>query len=125
MTIFTGKYVLIVEDEPIVAMCLEDVIAALGCRVIGPAARLDQAIALAGHEPIDAAILDVNLGEDRSYPVADLLRARSIPFVFATGYASAGYERMPDAQFIEKPYTAAQIRSALGEMIGGEASHLA
>jgi CheY-like chemotaxis protein len=119
MSIFAGKYILIVEDEPIVAMCLEDVIEALGCRVVGPAARLDQAIALARREPIDAAILDVNLGDDRSYPVADLLRARAIPFVFATGYASAGYERMPDAQFIEKPYTAAQIRTALGDMIGG------
>lgn len=119
MNTLTGKRILIVEDEPIVAMCLEDMLQGLGCLIVGPAARLSEGLALATDEQVDAAILDVNLGKDRSYPIADLLRARSIPFVFATGYGRTDYAMAPDAGLLEKPYTVDQVRSVLAALMPG------
>jgi CheY-like chemotaxis protein len=119
MSKLAGKRILIVEDEPIVAMCLEDMLQSLGCLIVGPAARLSEGLALAADEQVDAAILDVNLGKDRSYPIADLLRARSIPFVFATGYGRTDYAMDPDAGLLEKPYSADQVRSVLAALMPG------
>ncbi|HEX6011198.1 MAG TPA: response regulator [Geminicoccaceae bacterium] len=82
----SGRRVLVVEDELIVAFLLEDMLAGLGCAVVGPAARVDQALALLDAEAIDAALLDVNLNGHKSYPVADALAARGVPFVFSTAY---------------------------------------
>lgn len=119
MSALTGKRILIVEDEPIVAMCLEDMLQSLGCLIVGPAARLSEGLALATDEQVDAAILDVNLGRERSYPIADLLRARSIPFVFATGYGRADYQADPAAGLLEKPYTTEQVSAMLAALMAG------
>ena len=82
----SGRRVLVVEDETMVAWLLEDMLADLGCAVVGPAARVNQALAMLDAEAIDAAVLDVNLNGQMSYPVADALAARGVPFVFSTGY---------------------------------------
>jgi CheY-like chemotaxis protein len=82
----SGRRVLVVEDETMVAWLLEDMLADLGCTVVGPAARVNQALAMLDAEAIDAAVLDVNLNGQKSYPVADALAARGVPFVFSTGY---------------------------------------
>src|SRR4051794_22900016 len=82
----SGRRVLVVEDEMIVAWLLQDMLADLGCAVVGPAARVSQALAMIDAEAIDAAVLDVNLNGQKSYPVADALAARGMPFVFSTGY---------------------------------------
>ena len=98
------KRILVVEDEPLVAMLLEDMLIELGFEVVGPALRLDAATELAGREPLDGAILDVNLGEARSDAVAAALAERGIPFAFATGYAAPGGawgERVP---VLRKPF---------------------
>src|SRR4029078_2691283 len=96
---FAGLRVLVVEDEMIVAWVLEDMLADLGCAVIGPAARVKQALAMIDAEAVDAALLDVNLNGQKSYPVADALAARGVPFIFATGYEkdrlNNGYEDVP------------------------------
>ncbi|MDP8916774.1 MAG: response regulator [Pseudomonadota bacterium] len=106
--------VLVVEDEAMVAMLVEDILLDLGHVVVGPAMRLDEAVPLARQGEFDIAILDVNLGTARSYPVADLLRDQGIPFVFATGYGSAGLE---DAYrgltlTLKKPFGAEDVRRA-------------
>lgn len=119
MTDLAGKRILIVEDEPIVAMCLEDMLECLGCQVVGTAARLSEGLKLADETEMDAAILDVNLGLDRSYPIADRLLARSIPFVFATGYGRAEYAALPNAALIEKPYTMRQVGAVLEGLMPG------
>jgi DNA-binding response OmpR family regulator len=83
-SLLKGRNILLVEDEMMVAMLLEAVLENEGCNVIS-AGHLEQATRLAKERAIDAAILDMNLHGRRSYPVADVLVARAIPFVFATG----------------------------------------
>ena len=101
----SGRRVLVVEDETMVAWLLEDMLADLGCAVVGPAARVNQALAMLDAEAIDAAVLDVNLNGQMSYPVADALAARGVPFVFSTGYSGLdmrdGYRDRP---VLKKPF---------------------
>ena len=115
MTVLTGLRVLVVEDEPAVAMYLEDILDELGCITIGPANRLSEGLALA-EGPLDAAILDINLAGERSNAIAELLRARGVPFAFASGYGNApeGF----GAPMIEKPYRTADIGRALNNLLG-------
>ena len=89
-----GAKVLVLEDETLVSMMVEDMLMDLGCEIVGPFARLDQAIAAvqAGAQ-IDLALLDVNLGGERSFPLAEILAEKGTPFVFTTGYDESG---MPD-----------------------------
>ena len=95
----TGNRVLLVEDEILVAMMMRDILTELGFTVVGPFSRLSEAMVAAVHEEIDAGIVDVNLGGEFVYPVADVLVARQIPFVFVTGY---GVESI-DARFAFVP----------------------
>ena len=81
-----GNRILLVEDEILVAMMMRDMLTELGFSVVGPFSRLSEAMVAAVHDGIDAGIVDVNLGGDFIYPVADVLVARRIPFVFVTGY---------------------------------------
>ena len=117
MTILGGKRVLIVEDEPIVAMCLEDMLIDLGCEVVGPASRVQEGLTLAETEGLDAAILDVNLGADYSYAIADALSERGVPFAFATGYDRVDYSRGGESTLIQKPYKAERVGSVLETLI--------
>lgn len=116
MSGFAGLRILVVEDEPIVAMCLEDILEGLGCLPVGPASRLGEGLALAEAGGLDAAILDINLGGERSTRIADSLRRQSIPFAFASGYGAApeGFEGLP---LIEKPYREADVVAALTALL--------
>ena len=84
------RRVLVVEDEILIGMLLEDMLGELGYAIAATASRVDEAAALARDGEFDAAILDVNLNGQDVYPVADILAARGIPFVFATGYGERG-----------------------------------
>jgi len=114
----SGRRVLVVEDEVIVSWALEDMLAELGCAVVGPAARVDQALAIIEAETVDAAVLDVNLNGEKSYRVADALAARGVPFVFSTGYnrdsLEKDYLRFP---MLQKPYKRATLSDALGTLL--------
>lgn len=112
-----GLRVLVVEDEPVVAMCLEDMLEALGCATIGPASRLAEGLALAEAGGFDTAILDINLGGERSTPIAQALRARGVPFAFASGYGSPPEGFGDGVPMIEKPYREAQVAGALERLI--------
>ncbi|MDI4665229.1 response regulator [Xanthobacter autotrophicus] len=122
--IFSGKRVLVVEDEFLVALGLEDNLRSLGCTVVGPIASLSAAMAAAAHEKVDAAILDVNLAGEAVYPAATILADRGIPFLFCSGYT--GSVRMPaefaDAPRVAKPYTSRVIADALCELLSGGAT---
>jgi CheY-like chemotaxis protein len=110
----SGKRVLVVEDEMIVAMCLEDSLTSMGAEVVGPAMRLDAAVELARSEGLHGAVLDINLHGERSYPVADILQERGVPFVFATGYGHAeGYNGFNDVPVLKKPYRDSELASLL------------
>ena len=118
--VLQGLKVLVLEDETLVSMMVEDMLADLGCEVVGPFARLDGALAFVGEgEPaIDIALLDVNLGGERSFPLAEVLSGRSVPFVFTTGYDDAG---MPEAwrgrPALRKPFTMAEMALALRQTV--------
>ena len=116
----TGKRVLVVEDEALAAMLLEDNLESLGCTVVGTAARLEAAEQQARSAAIDVATLDVNLAGKLSYPVAEILRGRDIPFVFATGYGSLALpEQFRDCVVLTKPYSQGQLAEALRRSLSG------
>lgn len=111
-----GLRILLVEDEELVALALEDMLIDMGSKVVGPAYSLSEALTLIDSAEIDGAILDVNLGGERVYPVADILAARHIPFVFITGYGSAGLRDLDrNRPVLQKPYRA----DSLAEIIRG------
>lgn len=113
-----GRRILVVEDEALVAMALEDMLVDLGCVVVGPAFDLRTAMELANVEALDGAILDINLSNDRSFPVAELLGDRAIPFLFATGYGGQGLEPpFEDAPVLPKPYSRASLESLLSDLV--------
>ncbi|MEO5324011.1 response regulator [Mesorhizobium sp. CC13] len=110
------RRILIVEDEFILAMLLEDLLSDMGHQVVASIASLDKAMEFAGRGDVDFAILDINLGGEKSFPVAAILRRRGIPFVFATGYGSAGLTTEYDNEFtLQKPYEPKQLRRAISE----------
>lgn len=114
MNAFAGRRILVVEDEPIIAMALEDMLLDLGCEVVGPASTLAEAQALAETADIDAALLDININNGRSYVIADELRRRAVPFAFATGYGEAGLENGGgNAPVLQKPYRQAEVEAVL------------
>jgi len=113
-----GKRILVIEDEPIVAIALQDMLETLGYEVVGPAFRLAAARTLAETEPLDAAILDVNMGDGDSYAVARFLRTRGVPYIFATGYGREGLEAgHEDVAVLQKPYHQEQVAVALDAVL--------
>ena len=85
--LLSGRRVLVVEDEMMILMIIEDMLADLGCESVTAAATVDQALALIDAQVFDAAMLDMNLNGNKSHAVADALAARGVPFVFSTGYS--------------------------------------
>ncbi|WP_437576110.1 response regulator [Sorangium sp. So ce887] len=101
-----GLRILIVEDEPMIASSLEDVLTDLGCVVIGPALNMRDAIRLAREAEMDGASLDINIAGEKVYAVADILRERGIPYVFITGYGKAGLRESDLSRpVLQKPYS--------------------
>jgi DNA-binding NtrC family response regulator len=113
-----GAQILIVEDEMLITMLLEDILDELGCKVSGSAVNLRQAEDLVASAQADAAILDVNLGGDPVFPVAEKLVQRSIPFMFASGYGSATLpEKWQGHPTLPKPFTSEQVAKALEDLL--------
>ena len=100
-----------------VAMNIEDMLLELGHEMAGLASRLGPALALARERRFDAAMLDVNLAGEPSFPVADLLIERGIPFLFATGYGRQGIEeRYRALPLLQKPFRTEELGRALNEI---------
>ncbi len=111
MSALAGKRVLVLEDEFLLAMEATETLEELGAVVVGPAHHVDAALALIAQEGIDAALLDVNINGKSSTPVAEMLAARGVPYVFATGYG-AGADVPKGARIVDKPYTRDDIAVA-------------
>jgi CheY-like chemotaxis protein len=112
-----GLRVLVVEDEMMVSMLIEDMLTDLGCKVVGPASRLDEAIELVKVSELDCAVLDVNLGGQPIFPLADLLRERGRPFAFATGYGDAGLREIDrGTPVLQKPFREGDLARVLAEL---------
>jgi CheY-like chemotaxis protein len=118
MKTLSSLKVLVVEDEALVSMLVEDMLTDLGCTVVGPAAEIEEALKLASSADIDAALLDVNLGGRPIFPVADALRARGVPYAFASGYGEAGIsEDHRGSAVLQKPFREADLRRVLEGLV--------
>ena len=116
--------VLIVEDEAVVSMLIEDMLLDFGTEVVGPVTRIKDALRLAREDDLDLAILDINIAGETTYSVADVLRARAIPFVFATGYSlNAIPERFKESAKLRKPFTFRSFEKTLREALAGRPCH--
>lgn len=104
----------------LVAMLMEDILTDFGCDVVSTVARLDDAVKSAREEEIDIALLDVNLGGKRSFPVADILAERGVPFLFVSGYGEHGLEAPhQNRPVIQKPFSPEAIADALLNALKG------
>jgi CheY-like chemotaxis protein len=116
--LFSGRHVLVVEDEIMVLMLIEEMLAELGCGSVTAAATVDQALEAIDANVFDVAMLDVNLNGTKSYPVADALAARGVPFLFATGYSDhalkGGY---PDRPVLTKPFQFQELADGLARLL--------
>jgi DNA-binding response OmpR family regulator len=124
MAELAGRRILLVEDEYMLASDLAEFLERHGTSVVGPVGSVSEALALVDATPIDAAVLDVNLRDERVYPVADVLIGRGVPIVFATGYDELLLQRpylgLPRCQKpIDKPALLKTLQAALGTQNGG------
>jgi DNA-binding response OmpR family regulator len=116
--------ILVVEDEAMIALLVEDMVLDFGSEVVGPAAKMDEALRLASQADLDAAILDVNVGGEVVFPVADLLRGRGVPIIFATGYGAGGLpSRFENVSTLTKPFSYEALAEALRTVLANQACH--
>jgi DNA-binding NtrC family response regulator len=110
-----GLHILIAEDETLVSMLLEEMLADLECTVIGTASNLDEVMSSIGTaERLDVAILDVNLGGQPIEPAVEALKARGTPYLFITGYGAASVnDRFAGAPVLQKPFQMPMLERAL------------
>ncbi|MDR6820870.1 CheY-like chemotaxis protein [Neorhizobium sp. 2083] len=119
MTDYFGLKVFVVEDEGFVALMIEDMLEDLGCEIVASAARLADALRLAATVQVDLAILDVNLAGQPSFPIAEILQERGIPFVFSTGYGQSGLSReFADQPLIGKPFSIKELQQTIAFALG-------
>lgn len=110
---------LIVEDDEIIAMLMEEMLQDMGYEVAATAGRLDRAVELARDICIDFAIVDVNLAGEESYPVAEILRDRNIPFTFMSGYGPGGLAaNWSAAAIVSKPISPTLLAETLKRILG-------
>jgi len=121
-----GLRVLVVEDSFLIAWSLRRMLSDFGCRVVGPASTVEDAIRLINECGCDAGILDINLGSMTSGPVAAALMDKGCPFVFVTGYSSPAQLENKYNLFrrLHKPVSESALRAAIMEDLGGGAKNL-
>ena len=120
--VLQGRRILIVEDEMLVAMELEQMLAEHGCEILGPASTIDRALALLQRQRPDAAVLDVNLNGTTVAPVAAALREQHVPFVLATGYGGnqAMQPELRGAPRLDKPVNHPRLIRALAGVLAAK-----
>ena len=112
------KRILIVEDEPFIALTLEDMLDELGFSLVGTVSHIAEALEMIAREPVDCALLDVNLGSEKIDPVADLLAAKGCLFIFTTGYGASGIPAGHTGRpVLQKPFRMDDLASTLNRTI--------
>jgi CheY-like chemotaxis protein len=116
--LLAGRRVLVIEDEMLILMMIEDMLADLGCESVAVASKVGPAISLIEGQAFDTAMLDLNLNGIESYPIADALTARDVPYFFSTGNnltnVKDGYR---DQDVLKKPFTFEQLSSMLSRSL--------
>ncbi len=123
---------LLVEDEALVAMMIQQCLTETGHSIVGPISTASEAIVTAKNGDFDAAILDINLGDGMAYPVAEILAARGIPFIFVTGFeADAVDDRFSKVPVLQKPIERQMLQKIFvpknangGAVVGGKEAAL-
>jgi CheY-like chemotaxis protein len=111
--------ILIVEDEAFIAAMLADILEELGYDVAASASQISQAKDILAVQQVDIALLDVNLGDEKIDPVADLLAERACPFIFTTGYGRAGIPAAHATRSVlQKPFKINDLAAALDKELG-------
>ena len=114
-----GCRVLVVEDETLIAVLIEDMLAAMECEIVGPIGKLETAIQTAKESKFDIAVLDITFRGGKVYPVAEDLLARGVPFVLASGYGDwALPASLRDQPRLTKPFTAAELEEQVRLLFG-------
>jgi CheY-like chemotaxis protein len=118
-----GLRVLVVEDEALVLLTLEDMLADLGCQVVVSVQHVEEALRLALDAVVDVALLDVNVGGTRIDPVAHILATRGIPIVFVTGYEATSLPPSPPGApegvvRVAKPFQTAELVQGIRQALG-------
>jgi len=120
LTLQIAKRVLIVEDEVLLALHLEDLLTELGHEIVGQFTRIDRAMRFAHESEIDFAVLDINVAGTMSFPIADVLRERGIPFAFASGYGAEGLiDGYRDVPALRKPYAQDELERTIAMVFCG------
>lgn len=110
--------VLVIEDSPIVALSMQDMLTRLGVDVAGPAGTIATALQLAAEEQLDAAIVDLNIRGSKTFSILAILERRKIPFLIASGYADWTMpEKWLDRPRLQKPFNDAQLRARLDDLL--------
>jgi CheY-like chemotaxis protein len=114
-----GRRILIVEDSPVVGPFTADMLADLGCEVVGPAPNMAAARALVEAGGFDAALMDVHIRGERVFPLCETLASMGVPFILTSGYADWHMaEKWRDRPRLQKPYTIDQVEEALSGLFG-------
>jgi CheY-like chemotaxis protein len=114
----SNRRVLVVEDEMMIAMLIEDMLDEFGCKLVGPATNVPRALELIAKEKVEIAVLDLNLGGEDTYAIAEALQQKNVPFIFATGYGSTGVrQEHGNRRVLQKPFQARDLESALAEAL--------
>jgi len=126
-TVLTGETVLLVEDSLIIALDAEDIVGRLGADSVSPAATVEAALELIEAARPTVAMLDINLGDRTSYPIADRLMELNVPFLFATGYGEQANLPMDHRGrlVVQKPYTLENVARAMDSLLGRSADDAA
>jgi CheY-like chemotaxis protein len=115
--LLSGRRVLVVEDEMLLVMMIEDMLADLGSKSVTSAATVEKALALISAQVFDVALLDVNLNGNDSHPVAEVLSARGVPFVYSTGNANRSLrDGYSDRPVLKKPFTCEELATILARL---------
>ncbi len=113
---------LVVEDECLIAFSMVDDLVSLGYTVVGPAFTAEAARRLAATVKFDAALVDINMSGDNSFEAAEIMLARGIPFVFATGYPQVTDPRFKHIPVLVKPFRLPELKQAVEQMLAGAAA---
>ncbi len=118
-----GLRILIVEDNPWIALALEEMLVEQGLEIAGVADTIERALRPAVNDPLDLALLNVNIGDRKIDPVAEALTRRGTPFVFTTGCGRAGIpEAFRDRPIVEKPFYIEEILKTLRDTLAASSS---
>jgi DNA-binding response OmpR family regulator len=115
----SGLRILVVEDSVLVADVIAEALRDHGCIVVGPVPKLEQGLVFANGEPLDGALLDVNLSGERCFPIAAVLAARGVPFAFLTGYGEGAIPaEYRGAARLAKPFSIVHLVDLVGRSLG-------